>query len=181
MAILALGKSCSQLSFRSVIPCILKKRHSGPSSLNQCPEQTLGTGSIPTPTTPKESPTPRCSNTPRIRDEETTTIIPTPIVTGTPGIQRHRNSHPDSSTGSILVWTSALSRPRTLAPHLVPQHPEKVRLPGHLRCLGSKDPRIIGSQRHLNLKSSDTIRITGGIACSQGQQGQETLEITRWR
>jgi hypothetical protein len=36
------------------------------SSLNQCPEQTWGAGSLPTPTTPRGSSTPRCLDTPRI-------------------------------------------------------------------------------------------------------------------
>lgn len=155
-----------------------------------CPEQTLGTTSIATPTTPRGNPTPRCSNKLRIRRVEVETSAQMPGVTGPPQDTGMEGSPPSQGHRYHPVWTSALSRSWTLASHQVPQHPEEARFPGALTCPGtevlwnariteeaqlpgdqtqpgSQDNKIPGSQdQSWTLWSCDTRRITGGTGCT---------------
>lgn len=123
-----------------------------PSSLNQFPEQTLGTGSPPIPTTPREVQLP--GGLIRIRGEEATTTAPTPRETGTPGIQGLRNPawpvawvpsrlilHPEQTWGSTSAPT-----PRT------PGGSPTTRCSETPRIRGSQDHRITGSYRNLDSK-----------------------------
>jgi hypothetical protein len=121
-------------------------------------KQTWGVGSAPTSTTPRGSPTPRCSETLRITGEPTTSA-PTPGLTGTYRIQGHRNPCPANGMGSF--WFEPA--PRTvlaLTPHPLLQHPEGTWLRGTLKCQGSQDHRITGSQDH-RITGSQDHRITG--------------------
>lgn len=80
---------------------ILRKVRIFMSTLNQCSEETLGSGSKCTPTTPRGSLTPKCSEVPRITGKATTSA-PTPRVTDFQRIQGQRNSCSASGTGSFM-------------------------------------------------------------------------------
>ena len=142
----------------------------GPSSLSQCPEQNLGTSSAPSPTTSRNF-IPRYSNMPRIISEEATTSAPTPGVTGTLGVQGHRNTlspHPTQILAQVLSGLSccpeqalvASSAPspttprecltlrcsnmhRTIEPQKLDQDPR-----GSLTSRSYDKPRITESQDH---------------------------------
>ena len=116
--------------------------------LSLCPEQTLGAGSSPSPSTSKGSSTNRCSNTPRITKEEATTYVPTPRVTG---IQGCRNIHLASGTG-FLQFEPA---PGADLDSQVLWNAQDYRITGSQRKLSSQEIRL--THEHW---SSDIFTIT---------------------
>lgn len=126
-----------------------------------CPEQTLGTTSIATPTTPRGNPTPRCSNKLRIRSVEVETSAQMPGVTGPPRIQGWRDPHPARGTGTIQYeqcpeqildtgFTPGTTTPRGSQ---IPRCSNMPRNRGALKC---QDHRGSSTSRR-----SDTTRISG--------------------
>lgn len=103
-------------------------------------------------------------------------------VTGAPGIQGHKNPNLASDMG-LLVWASTLSRPWTLAPHPVPQHPEEAGLPSALTCPGSQDLRSLVTtgfqdfRGSLTPRSFDKSRISG----SQDPESQNHRDSWTWK
>lgn len=134
-----------------------------PSRLNQWPEKTTCTGSAPR---PRGSLNYRCSNKSRITVEETTTV-PTPRVTGSPRIQRHRKPHKDSSKGLLTVWTCNLSRPGAVALHALLQSQVLWNRQAHSRKLNSmKSKKVVFFQAikrntHTNMILSITTKVIG--------------------
>jgi hypothetical protein len=121
-----------------------------PSDPNLHPEQTWGADSESTLTIPKGSPTPRCSETPRITGSqrkldsqeightqehwnsdtgkirvEATTSFPEPRVTGTPTGTIDINSSPDREHWFLPACTCSWRKPRALDLHPPLKHSEK--------------------------------------------------------
>jgi hypothetical protein len=141
-------------------------------------EQTLGTSSIPNPTTTERSSPLRYSNYDlRIIGEEATTSASAQAVTGSNRLQEPRNQCLASSMSSIqsdpVPWAD---RCWMLALHPVPKHPDTTsKSMGDLPCPwsqdlknlvtpGFQDPKAAwlsgalthtGSQHHRNLESLD--------------------------
>ena len=108
-------------------------------------------GCWPSPTIPRVSSNPRCSNTTRI-----TGMAPTSGVTESLRIQGHRNSCLSSGMDSFWSETDTWIRPGVLALHPLLKHPEGARFPGILKCSRSQDHRGSSTPRR-----SDTPRNTG--------------------
>jgi hypothetical protein len=118
-----------------------------PSRLGQFPEQTSGTNSSASPTTLRGSSTPRHSNIPRIIVSEVRRIQHLSQHWEYLGLvgPRHEGTLLDQWHGFLLVWASALSRPRAQTRQPVPHHTEEAPLPGALTCPGSEEHRILGA------------------------------------
>ena len=124
------------------------------------------------PTTPRGSSTPRCSNASRVRGEGDTTSVP---ITGSnwgqwdPGTQE---LHQTSSLQS--VWAGTLNRPWAQTLHPAPQHSEAAPLQGALSRSGSEDPRIPRTWSHQDLRVPKAACLLG----VRTHPGSQDLRIT---